>query len=747
MRVRVERAHRFRRYDRIVINGAHYRPVGKIGETHEFQLVVDDVVEEMTILKTDREINMLTRRGAFRCDVNHYSRVMAKLRATNDSTDLDSLDDKKLSTIAWKREWCVRFIRAASDPKRKWRPRWTLTDMRRFIAAELPAMEAWYLEEFGERRPPGRRRAGQPRKCCDYPGGSTLRDWLFAYREKGFRLEAFVDRYDRCGNRNQLDPELAEIVGMGVQHWLSRRQPAVSDVKTFVEVKLERLRQERDLPVAPSVSEKAIRKRLNEVDVFRRDAARIGPDAAIRRHAPVGRGLLVRNLLERVEMDDWEFDLMAVLEDTAVWRSMSAKQRKIVRRVRCTVTAAIDLASRCIVGFNITPSAPCTPATKSALRSIFVDKTGYALSAGAESPWDMYGPPGSVVTDGGPAFKGDFSFSQKQLVGRLEPSQDPRMRGTIESFFRTFKRLCRMYVGRTFSNVVEKGDYNPEAMAALTFDELQAAAVRFVVDDYHNRPHRGLEGRTPANTWNHLMKSRGGLDPLPSRAKLIQAFGMRGKARLQKDGITYLHGRYGSQPLARLQCMIGNVDLPLVVDPDDLSQILVAIPPRLRHRDDIVNERTEFAQRDGDYLIVPSVDDRPPGTTLADVVYASAELRKFVREENEAGRLIRLRLYEGSMLRAEQARIAAGVPQHELTQDAYERLVAQIERSAKFAFHVPDKIPASTTAKPIAERGRKISRNANATDHQSATAPGTTSTESSRPFGGSVNMYGMEDDD
>lgn len=749
MHARVERAHKFRRYDRIVIQGAHYRPLEKIRDTHVFQLVADGVLEQLTITKTDAQINALSKRGAFLCEKDYYSDVMAKLRVRNDDTDLGSLSDDALKTIAWKREWCVRFIRAASDPRDPRRPRWTLPGMRKFIANELASMEEWYVREFDERRPLGRRRKDHDRKHCDYPGASTLRDWLFAYRKSGHKLEAFVSRYDLCGNRHQLAPEVANVVSDGVAHWLSLLPPTVSDVKDFVDVKLREIAAKERLESAPTVSEKAIRKRIKAVDVFKRDAARLGVKAAYRRHAPVGRGLVVVEPLQRVEMDDWEFDLSVLLVRSSAWSGMSDRERRAVSRVRCTATVAIDVATRCIVGFNLSPSAPSTPAAKSALRSIFIDKSAYAAAAGAKSPWHMYGNPQQLVTDGGPVFKGDFSASQEQLVGRLEPTVDPRQRGTIESFFRTFKRLCRWFAGRTFSNVVEKGEYNPEEMASVTYEELHRLAVRFIVDDYHNRPHRGLERQTPASAWRNLTARRGGHDPLPSTGKLIQAFGMKGTAKLQKDGIAYFCGSYQSAPLARLYRMVGNRKVDLVVDPDDLNSILVRIPKTHVDRDDLVDSMKEAGQKDGHYLVVPATGGRAPHTRLVDLVYASRYLRTFVAEENKAGREIRLDLYADLLDRSERARVAAGLPPHVLTQDAYDRLVRAAERAATFALNEPEKV-VDGGGKPLTKRGIVVAsnrKNAGSDDGHAGLPGGEAPTVPHGPFDGGVNMFGEDGDD
>ncbi|WAP70070.1 integrase core domain-containing protein [Jiella pelagia] len=123
--------------------------------------------------------------------------------------------------------------------------------------------------------------------------------------------------------------------------------------------------------------------------------------------------------------------------------------------------------------------------------------------AGCRSDWAMFGRFECLATDGGPPFRDEFEDAVRHCrSGRSLPDQDPRMRGTIESFFRLFRRLCRYFTGQSFSNVVEKGDYEAEEMASLVFEGLVRAAIVFIVDSYHHRKHRGLGGRTPYAVWN-----------------------------------------------------------------------------------------------------------------------------------------------------------------------------------------------------------------------------------------------------
>src|SRR3546814_19169462 len=94
------------------------------------------------------------------------------------------------------------------------------------------------------------------------------------------------------------------------------------------------------------------------------------------------------------------------------------------------------------------------------------------------------------------------------------------MRGRIEGVFGTIHaQLLSWFDGRTFENVVARGDYPAEARASLLVEELNRVLIRYVVDYYHNHPHEGLGGETPRNCWNRLVGRYGVKPPPPSDRK------------------------------------------------------------------------------------------------------------------------------------------------------------------------------------------------------------------------------------
>jgi putative transposase len=687
------RAYSFGRYDRISIAHSTYRYLGKIGDQHQLQLVNGTVVGDHHITVSDAQLSAFISRGDFRLDENYFSKAMADMRQREDGLSLIHLNEDQLRDLAWKHEWVERFHRARNNGASTFRPKLTHNDIAAFIVSEREDMDRWYLNKYGERR-----RAGRPilvtdenldaikqRKAFDYPSPTALRNWVRKFRRANERLHGFKPKYDKCGHRSQLPPEVEAVVSTAVARYASRTRPAKEDIVDLVEIGLEDLNGPRVKMGLPkySVHRSTIYRRINAMNPFMVEVGRYGEDRALRRNLPVGMGINVTKPMARIEIDDWEVDLHVLVSRTEQWAKLSSKQKTQIARTRPTLTIAIDCATRCIVGFNLSEGAPSTAGSKAALRSIFVDKAELARFGRAESDWPMLGRPECVATDGGPVFKNDeFETAIQMAMGdRSLPDQDPRMRGTIEAFFRYFKRVCRLFTGQAFANVVEKGDYDAEKMASVTYEAFYRACIRFIVDVYHHRRHRGLEKATPYNKWQELT-STGMAPPLPD-AQVKLAFGFRhDRVTLDKHGVLFANLSYNSKSLALLKAMQGDgTKVDLIIDPEDLGGILVVVPKRFR------SEMEKLAPDDvfGDVLMVPCVERQARGVKLAQLLLGQKQVREYLAKQAEKGRVIRIAANKSLWNLARGAEDTADIPTHGLTQDKFEDVMKAFMRGAQKA--------------------------------------------------------------
>jgi hypothetical protein len=337
---------------------------------------------------------------------------------------------------------------------------------------------------------------------------------------------------------------------------------------------------------------------------------------------------------------------------------------------------AIDCATRCIVGLNISEVAPTTAAAKAAVQSILIDKDAIAKLAGAKSDWPMQGRPRLVVTDGGPVFKDEFEEALKMVkVDRILPDHDPRMRGHVEAVNRTLKAFCRYFTGQSFASVVERKDYKAEDMASLTFDAFRSALIEFVVDKYHRRRHRGLANTTPYAKWEELTGGR--RQPPMDDVQRIAVFGLRQKdVRLDKHGVTILDVSYWSPEAGVLFTMLGETGtVDVFVDPSDIGRVLIHVPPKRRNEfADIINEvgvKPESGSTSV-FLMVRSSDASLWGKSLVEYSEERDELKAAALAAQEKDKTFRLHAHESLSFKARRAARESGVPDHLLSQRSWE---------------------------------------------------------------------------
>lgn len=629
---------------------------------------------------SDKDHYRLRRSETIVVDEDYFAPAGRLLSAHADDSDLSDLNEGQIRTIAWKVEWCTRFYRARSlldgytTP-----PSCTPPGLAAFIEGEREAVHRWYVNTFHEPRPAGRAVKGMARKPYDWPGPTTLRDWLEAYEAKDHKKKAFRPQYHRSGNRFQLNGLVVSIIEREVQGYLSRAQPTISDIYENVVDRLEILNRKREPEDRLYVSERAVRRRIHRLSPLEKDMGRLGPEKAARKYTPVGQGLETVNGLEplqrmdRVEIDDWEMDLFALVNHKRIQAKLSPKARKasgeVIRATRCTITVAIDVATRCVVGLNVSPNDPSVAGSRGALRSILVDKGPLAQTAKCLRDWPMSAKPREIVTDGGPAFKGEFHDAVERLgIGHRYAGGNPTRRATVESSFRMLQAICRRFTGQSFSNVVKRGDYQASKLASLFAEDIEPILVKFIVDYYHERQHPEIGGARPRTAWE---KAGNMITAAPDHIQRHLGFGIRLNDRtIDAAGITFLHIQYKHEKMAMLHGSVGNRRLTAIVDPHDLRRILVRIP----------EEAKRNLNGEGDFMAFTARMEFH-GVSALRHMNNSAALRAYMAQEEAAGRPYRLDALRAINSAAEKARIRAGIPSDVLSAETYAKLFAEFERA------------------------------------------------------------------
>ncbi|TJZ76895.1 Mu transposase C-terminal domain-containing protein [Paracoccus hibiscisoli] len=387
---------------------------------------------------------------------------------------------------------------------------------------------------------------------------------------------------------------------------------------------------------------------------------RDGAAAARKMFAPVGRGLHLTRPLQRVEIDEWDIDLLFVLSDAGLLEGFTEEERKIFglvgkKPVRWKLTVAICATTRCILAMIMTPSAKASAAVQ-ALKMVLSDKGALSTAVRANGRWHMHGLPEEIVTDCGSAFRSqefqtacfDLGIPALRSVAGL-----PELRGIIERFFRTSgTSLLPELPGRTFSSIAEKGDANPADRACLNENDLAFVLVRWVVDVYHNTPHSGLDGETPLQCWERLT-AECGVTPPPDTRTSRRIFGEKFMRKLDKTGITVLGVRYHSENLAAYMLHRRDRDVEVRWLPSDIGEIEVRL--------------------DMDWMTVPAVMDAVHG--LSAQLWASAvrDVRAADPERKRYDEKVVLAALRDIRERSEDAQAAKGLLVDEWSEERVRR--------------------------------------------------------------------------
>lgn len=345
--------------------------------------------------------------------------------------------------------------------------------------------------------------------------------------------------------------------------WLSGNRPRMSDVIDLIQAECRKAGLS-----APCAG--TIRKRAANLDPYMVVCKREGSKAAKYRLKALTGHIEAALLMECVQIDHTLADVILVSE--------------FDRRVsigRPWVTFAIDIATRTVVGIYVTFDAPSAVSVAMCLANALLPKEQFLESLGLKGNWPCRGIMQRIAMDNGKDFQ---SEALKRGCGDLEidiqyrPVGSPHFGGVIERLIGTMMGKCRLLPGATQSNVVARGDYDPEDRAVMTLKEFTTFLVNQVVNVYHLTPHRTLQ-IPPLKKWEELWAE--GKKPREMAegwrvAETRLAFYPYEQRLVRRTGIQMWNRTYWSPCL---QEWIGDgKQRPIHYDPADISAVFIRGP-------------------------------------------------------------------------------------------------------------------------------------------------------------------------
>lgn len=405
------------------------------------------------------------------------------------------------------------------------------------------------------------------------PHYTTVWRWLKRYLPAGNDVRSIIDRHSHCGNReNRLSAKLVEILNEAIDKiYLTEERNTIQDTldHAITEVKRENdLRLESEQLPQPRLRQ--VKRMINAIPPYDRYAARYGKRAADIYFRSVKKAPGTVLPLERVEIDHTRLDVFVVDEET------------MLPLGRPWLTLCIDFHTRCILGFDLSFDSPSHLTVARCLRHAMLPKGSLkAKYPEVKGNWEMHGIMDTLVCDNGPEFHCESLELACMTLGisiQYCPRKQPWFKGSVERLLGTLNRgVAHGVPGTTFSDILEKGDYEVAKKATITLTTLREMIHVWVVDYYHNRPHKTL-GDTPAHAW-HIETV--GLDiAVPADPEELKAvLGTIATRRLTHKGIE-INGLFYNSPSVQLICRrIGmNREVKVRYQADDLGEIHILAP-------------------------------------------------------------------------------------------------------------------------------------------------------------------------
>lgn len=518
---------------------------------------------------THEEFETMRQHSRLRVIRDYHRASSAALRLEGPERMINELSPKRRERLLARKEIADEFLRDEASGK-----------VSRSDDSMKPFIKAFVMERIAKSLENGR--CGQDDFLVKRPPSPTaLRKWLRKYEACCFDAMALRDGYGRSGNRlPRFETEERELMRTVAERYASRLKPTKASLYIDLVDEIRKLnleRRKRKEPLLKKPSRVAFERVIASLDPFRVYAGREGEAAARKKFFIVRGGLDVSRPLERVEMDEFLLPIQVILEEAKVWARLTPDQKAKINRSRLLLSVAIDAFTRCVLAARIIDEASSSASVKTIAMAVN-DKACYAQAADCQTPWDCSGVMETIATDNASNYT---SYETRASVIDLgaeilfPPAGTPQNRARIERFFRTLhERLVAYFHGRSFENVLAKGDYNSEANAVIDREELGRMIVRWIVDVYHNTPHAGLGGETPRNCWIRSTRLHPVLPP-PDPDVNRHIFGVTVERRITNEGVRVLGLNYQSEELQRLRRVVRQKSVLVRIDEEDLGYVSV----------------------------------------------------------------------------------------------------------------------------------------------------------------------------
>jgi putative transposase len=409
------------------------------------------------------------------------------------------------------------------------------------------------------------------------PNWRTIVHWRQRYYQQGKKLVALIPRTNGKGNRSKrLDSRDEIFVKEAISSFLDKKKPTIAKAYKNYKDKICVLNFTNDSSSQIKLlSYNSFYKRVLQSDIYKYVCARDGKYKADVEFNSYGAYIPPSYVMERVQIDHTTLDLVLLHDEL------------LVPIGRPSITVLLDAYSHCIVGFNLNFRQPSYESVRNALLNTIYPK-GYIAQnyPDIQHEWPCCGKPHTLVVDNGVEFWStslEHACKDANINIQYNPVRKPWLKPLIERFFGILNGdLLSSIPGKTFSNILEKGDYDSYKEAGMRFSVFLELFHHWIIDIYHQDAD-SRQRYIPILSW---VKGCNILPPPEiigeDLEELTIKLGMSFWATHRKGGVYKNHLRYESNELAAYRMHYpastkGRRKVLVKLNPQDISYIYVLI--------------------------------------------------------------------------------------------------------------------------------------------------------------------------
>jgi len=388
--------------------------------------------------------------------------------------------------------------------------------------------------------------------------------WIAAYTEQPEVKTLLPKRRGPASGRTCLGSEVEDTISETIKTFYTKH-PKIKFSKLHKEV----ISSCRNKGISPAPSKATIRRRADAISLELKNKINHGPKKGKHLSTPIKKPYSADYPMQIVQFDHTVCDVFIVdnFDRTAL--------------VRPWITLAIDIYSRCIVGYYAGLDSPSSTTVAMAVTNTILPKNDTLSRLGIDEDftWPCHGIYESSHHDNAKEFRGralKLGCVQNGINLIFRPLGKPHFGGHIERLIGTIMGEVHLLPGTTFSNVQDRGEYPSEARATLSFEEFEKWLVLQIII-YNNTIHRSISEPPISKFLEHKCTKETLRNTPKDPFKFFVSFLPFELRTLRREGIQLFKTFYRADILYSPRTPIGS-KIVVRYDPRDISKLYYVAP-------------------------------------------------------------------------------------------------------------------------------------------------------------------------